>query len=109
LTKLCDKIGIKIVMINPVYSSLIGNLKYDCIDEVNASIEISRRGIFQFVKGKFYPKLSVKDQWKEYLTNVSEWKELAGLINKSGLRYRVLEVNSFEMWKAGLRNRYRFY
>ena len=97
-------------MINPAYSSLIGNLKYDYVDEVNASIEISRRGIFQFVKGKFYPKLSVKDQWKEYLSGCQEWKELARLIYelRLRLRYRILEVNSFEMWKSGLRNRYRF-
>ena len=48
-------------MINPVYSSFIGNIQYNYVDAVNASIEIGRRGLFKYIKGTFYPHIRCKD------------------------------------------------
>jgi len=76
------------------YSSFIGNMMYDYVDSVNASLEIGRRGyetIIKNNKNKFYPNLtkdSLKDQWKEYLSDdVEDWKGLYQKISK--LKYRV--------------------
>ena len=57
----CNENGIKLIMINPVYSSFIGNIQYNYVDAVNASIEIGRRGLFKYIKGAFYPHIKRKD------------------------------------------------
>ena len=57
----CNENGIKLIKINPAYSSFIGNIQYNYIDAVNASIEIGRRGLFKYIKGAFYPHIKRKD------------------------------------------------
>ena len=91
LKMLCAVFGIKLVTINPSYSSFIGNLQHQYFDPVNSSIEIGRRGKDKYVKGsKLYPSLKVKDQWKEYLTNeVSDWQSLFKKFESENIRYRV--------------------
>jgi hypothetical protein len=99
INKYCNKLGIIKIMVNPCYSSFIGNMMYDYTDCVNASIEIGRRGIFKYTKDKFYPKLEVGTIMnamsklnelrdvsiiKDYGTWVKVYRE----VHKSGLRYR---------------------
>ena len=80
--------GITVIEVNPAYSSIIGNLIHNSYDPINASIEISRRGFYKFVKEKFYPDLKlIKDQWKKYL--MSDWVGTYNEIKKSECRYRV--------------------
>ena len=59
ITKHCNINGIKLIEVNPCYSSFIGNMMYQYFDPSNSAIEIGRRGIVKYVKGKFYPKLTV--------------------------------------------------
>lgn len=95
--------GKKVVDVFPMYSSFIGNLQHDCFDPVNSSLEMARRGLIAYVKGsKLFPALSVKDQWKEYLTqDIKDWKSLFEKIRD--IRYRVsledLEMSSQEFFR----------
>lgn len=80
------------IEVNPAYSSLIGNLKYEFHDPVNASIEIGRRGVYKFNKGMFHPPVGgIKPQWKQVLTtnSTTSWKTIFDQIKTLNLRYRV--------------------
>lgn len=106
LEKRSKNISIKVIKILPYYTSYIGNLMYDFFDPVSASIEIARRGYeVTILKNKqFYPnfklKTLLKDQWKEYLNNVEEWKTLFSIIKNLKLRYRVsLDDTKFDVFR----------
>jgi len=110
LSKRCQLYSINFHKIYPHYSSFIGNLMYDYVDPINASLEINRRGTESYLaknKKKFYPELtkdSLKDQWKEHLSDdVKTWKELKSKNPKMKYRvsledcersYEVLQMNS---------------
>ena len=97
--------NIKVYEINPCYSSFIGNLQYNYLDSINASLEIGRRGyeiIIKKNKNGFYPNIlklkeELKHQWKEMinLDNFKNWKELFLFIKNLKLRYRV-SLNDLE-------------
>jgi IS605 OrfB family transposase len=84
--------------VNPAYTSVIGNLKYDFVDAVNASIEIGRRG-YEFGikrnKDSFYPavklKQSIQHQWKEMGIDIQggSWKEISLKLKNLKFKYRV--------------------
>ena len=99
ITKHCNKNGIQKIEVNPCYSSFIGNIQYDYIDPINASIEIGRRGIFKYKKQNFYPKFSadtIMDAMSKLnpLRDVSFFKDCHNWVDayknakKSELRYR---------------------
>jgi len=92
LTKRLNIEGIKLYLVNPAYSSFIGNIMYDYTDAVNASIEIARRGFeYRIKKNKtgFYPKVDVKHQWKEMATSFNDWKKFFIEVKNLKLKYRV--------------------
>ena len=97
LEKRCNINNQRLFKINPAYSSFIGNLQYEYIDPINASLEIARRGYEVIIKKskKFYPILKLKEglkhQWKETvnLDNFKTWKELFDFIKNLKMRYRV--------------------
>lgn len=92
LTKRLNILNIKLYSVNPAYSSFIGNLMYNYTDAVNASIEIARRGYeYRIKKNKtgFYPKLLVKQQWKQMATKYTDWKKFFIEIKNLKLKYRV--------------------
>lgn len=92
LTKRLNILNIKLYLVNPPYSSFIGNLQYDYTDAVNASIEIARRGYeYQIKKNKtgFYPNLLVKHQWKEMGAKYTDWKKFFIEVKNLKLKYRV--------------------
>ena len=92
LTKRLNIQGIKLYLVNPAYSSFIGNLMYDYTDAINASIEIARRGFeYRIKKNKkgFYPNLLVKHQWKEMVTKFTDWKKFFIEVKNLKLKYRV--------------------
>lgn len=104
LKMLCHKFNIKLVEVNPAYSSLIGNTIYSEFDPISSSLEISRRGQFKFQEGKFYPQLSlVKHQWKEMVTKCQTWKEFSDQIKTLDIRYRV----PLDLGRVGCRMRNR--
>lgn len=45
ILKYCENLGMKLVQVNPAYSSFIGNLLYQFYDPISASAEIVRRGM----------------------------------------------------------------
>lgn len=57
----CHENGISLEKINPCYSSFIGNIQYDYIDPINASIEVGRRGLLKYKSGTFYPNITEND------------------------------------------------
>ena len=100
LKKHCLLNKIDFIEVNPVYSSLIGNLIYNTSDPVAASLEVARRAMFKYIKGKFYPELIKKEDllnhWKESVSWVyNSWRELFDIIKMSGVRYRH-SLDSFE-------------
>lgn len=106
LSKYC-----KIIKVNPVYSSVIGNIMYDDYpDPLASSIEIARRGIeSRIIKGsnKFYPpivdKEVLRNRWKEeVIPDLSTWKELSAWLKQTGLRYRVPipEIGMFRLFNS---------
>jgi hypothetical protein len=103
INKHCTTNGIQNITINPCYSSFIGNLMYNYTDAINASIEICRRGIFKYAKGKFYPQMtgtmghtmSKRNPQVDYLRDVDFFKDCHSWVESykkvrdlSGLRYR---------------------
>ena len=99
LKKQCLLNKIDIIEVNPVYSSFIGNALNEAPDPIASSLEIARRAMFKYIKGKFYPELidkaSLFNLWKESANWVySSWKELFDIVKTSGMRYR-RSLNSF--------------
>lgn len=103
IEKYCTKKGIIKVEVNPIYSSFIGNLQYDYIDPINASIEIGRRGMIKYIKNNsFYPEidmgtiLNAMSRLNNGLRDVSRikdrgsWNGLYRLIKTTRLRYRMM-------------------
>lgn len=96
LKKRTDLFGFRTFYVNPVYSSVIGNLQHDYVDPVNAAIEIGRRGheVIILKTKRFYPKVWVKDSLKELWKQTSGespkvWAEIFKWLKNSGVRCRV--------------------
>lgn len=100
LKKQCLLNRIEFIEVNPVYSSVIGNLTNNTSDPIASSLEVARRAMFKYIKGKFYPKLIKKEDlfnhWKESASWVyKNWKELFDIIKTAGVKYR-RSLDSFE-------------
>lgn len=100
LKKHCLLNKIDFLEVNPVYSSFIGNLCNNAPDPIAASLEVARRAMFKYIKGKFYPELIKKEDlfnlWKESASWIyKSWKELFDIIKTSGVKYR-RSLDSFE-------------
>jgi IS605 OrfB family transposase len=62
INKYCNSLGIEQILVNPAYSSFIGNIQHEYFDPLNASLEIARRGIVKYNKGSsIFPVLSGND------------------------------------------------
>lgn len=97
INKKCTEDGIILCVVNPVYTSLIGNLTTKVFDPVGASIEVARRGAFMYDKGHFFPEMdlstnhTMKAQINRFGIDVGlirdkSWKELHTIFEK--FRYR---------------------
>lgn len=100
LKKHCLLNKIEFIEVNSVYSSFIGNLCNDAPDPIAASLEVARRAMFKYIKGKFYPELIKKENlfnlWKESASWIyKSWKELFDIVKTSGVKYR-RSLESFE-------------
>jgi IS605 OrfB family transposase len=109
INKNCNLYGINLIKTNAAYSSFVGNLVYGELDPISASIEIGRRGLYQYDIGKsFYPVMnidtvitalcrltpSIDGVMCDKLRQSNNWVTLYRLVHsdeliKSGLRYRV--------------------
>lgn len=105
IKKYCSLNGIKVIEVNPCYTSFIGNLIFNEPDMIAASFEIARRGFYKFQKGKFYPNLIKNEvlgnRWKEALEWTYEsWMELFKKVKTTGLKYRnSLKDYSFKVFR----------
>lgn len=133
LTKILIENKIKYLMVNPFYTSFIGQIKnvYD-YDSVGASLEVAYRGFIQtegiksnvwVVKAEQdyvneYLCGSITTHWKEMLENdgiksVTTWKEMYNLFKNLGYKYKKVSKNKkkFEtvvVKKFTTTNSYRF-
>ena len=99
IDKYCNRLGVIKIGVNPCYSSFIGNVLNSCIDPVNASIEIGRRGMYKYAKGRFYPKFDIgtimnamsnlnKMRDVSVIKDCLSWVEIYRKVKETGLRYR---------------------
>lgn len=100
INKYIQTLGFIDIKINPCYTSFIGNIMYDYVDPVNASIEIGRRGINKYIRGSsFYPEFNTNtiiDTMSklndlidvQYIQYCKNWVEAYREVHQSGLRYR---------------------
>lgn len=103
LKKRCKLNNICIHKVHPAYTSFIGNLTYDYVDSINASLEIGRRGYETTIlknKDNFYPVISLKHQWKEMANDISNWRSLFVRIKNLKLRYRVSLEDTTYLYKV---------
>lgn len=110
LKKRCNIYRIEFVVINPAYSSFVGNILHgkEFPDMVASSIEISRRGFHKWQKNWFYPKLikreNLSNSWKEAKDwSYENWKELFFVIKTLKLNYRS-SLKSFRFKVFSLNN-----
>jgi IS605 OrfB family transposase len=100
LLKRCNIIGIEFVLVNPAYSSVIGNALHGISypDPICAAVEIGRRGLFKFQKGMFYPVITKREELFGHLrkngqteldfSNCDDWKDVATQIKTLKTSYR---------------------
>jgi len=106
IQKYCNCLGIQKIEVNPCYSSFIGNIKYKYFDPISTSLEIGRRGMFKFVKGAFYPKVTEADldtmsrlitksrdvqdktELLRKLRSLSKWKDFFNFFKQTEIKYR---------------------
>ena len=100
INKKCTEGGFIYEVINPVYTSLIGNLSHRVFDPVAASLEITRRGATKYEKGGFSPIETVstihtmeviakRNHIDVELIRDASWKERHTILNSNvKFRYR---------------------
>ena len=121
ITKHCNINGIKLIEVNPCYSSFIGNMMYQYFDPSNSAIEIGRRGIVKYVKGNFYPKLtaSIIDTGLNRLglTDVQflktlTWVNFFNTIKETKVKYRfnLVDVSQYSSFSKSVnKTKWRIY
>lgn len=94
LIKRCNISGICVKLINPCYSSFVGNLLHKLPDALSSALEICRRGSKK--SSGFYPKLicveNLANRWKEAPNwKYQNWKELYAIFKSENLmkEYRI--------------------
>jgi IS605 OrfB family transposase len=100
LQKRCNIAGIELVLVNPAYTSVIGNAVHgsDFPDPICAAIEVGRRGFFKFQVGMFYPPITKGEVlfghlWKNGQTKLDfsdcdDWKDISSKLKTSKTSYR---------------------
>jgi IS605 OrfB family transposase len=95
LKKRCFIAQIKLIEVNPAYTSIIGGVIHSSYpDPISPTFEIARRANFKYQKDMFYPKVPSTDVlnelWKQTLEkSFKDWKELSTWLKNTGQRYRV--------------------
>jgi hypothetical protein len=101
IEKRCWVNQIKLVKVNPAYTSVIGGVLHrNYPDPIAPTLEIARRSVYIYQKGKFYPAMPSKEALCEHWKQTAEksfgtWKELSDWLKSSKERYRV-SLDSFE-------------
>lgn len=94
----CNETGTLLTYINPVFTSLIGNIIYNEYDPVASSLEVVRRGIHKYNKGGFYPELNnnyfINDKMYNEIKDCLTWKDVYSLFVTTKRSYR-RKLNNF--------------
>jgi len=53
--------NMKLIEVNPAFTSFIGNIQNNIFDPIASAIEIGRRGYKKYIKNEFYPSISDTD------------------------------------------------
>jgi len=53
--------NMKLIEVNPAFTSFIGNIQNNIFDPIASAIEIGRRGSKKYIKNEFYPSISDTD------------------------------------------------
>ena len=94
IAKYTNKLGIKLIEVEPCYSSFIGNMNFSQYDPIAAAYELLRRGIVKYIKGRsFFPDtsricLEKLDYLKSKNSETNSWVGMYKDIVHAGLRYR---------------------
>ena len=67
INKKCTEGGYQLILVNPIFTSIIGNFNYHVFDPVASSIEITRRACFKYNKGLFYPNNDLNTNYTKEL------------------------------------------
>lgn len=109
INRRCGETGTLLRKVNPCYSSFIGNLMYMEYDPIASSIEILRRGIFQYNKGfKLIPELDkdriITDKIDGYvdLSQFNGFVELFKSIRNKSYRRKEISFLSQKFTKSDL-------
>lgn len=98
INKKCTEGGFILEVVNPVYTSLIGNLSYRIFDPIASSLEITRKGATKYNKGCFYPQetastihtmevIAKRNHIDVELIRDATWKERYTILN-SNIKFR---------------------
>ena len=98
ILKWVNVLGIKLIEVNPAYSSFIGNMVHDMeYDPIAAAMELLRRGIVKFIKGSsLYPELRLINRQKltylggenDSFQSYTSWVDLYKQLTRAKSRYR---------------------
>jgi hypothetical protein len=106
------EMGVVRIPVEPYYSSFIGNLVYDDYDPIAAALELMRRGITKYIKGRsIYPAMETINQEKlnyligenEVIANVKSFKHLYKILSEHSYRNKdkkSLKVNDLKSYKS---------
>lgn len=107
IIKRTNSLGIKLIKVNPVYSTFIGNLIYDFYDPISSSIEIGRRAFYKYQKSNnLFDSLNrINQERLNHLLgeNMSykNWKDLYSKISKLDYRNKLIKKSfSFKNRKS---------
>jgi IS605 OrfB family transposase len=112
ILKRCKIEGFKAWLVDPKYTSTIGNLQYNIYDPINSSIEIGRRGYLVNklkIEEQFYPTFELKTQWLQRkdaaeTSRSKSWIEIHNLIKNSKMKYRVLMTDVVSFRRECIKN-----
>jgi len=115
ITKYCNILGIKLIKVNSMYSSFIGNIMYNYMDPINSSIEINRRSLTKYKKdNNIYPEITenVIDAMSsrfliEFMRDdllykvVRSWKNIYNYFKTSEIKYRwtLDKLNNYQCFR----------
>jgi IS605 OrfB family transposase len=101
--------GVELVLVNPSYSSFIGNIMYNNFDPINSAIEIGRRGLYKYVKNLTTYPLITRDMLNNVETILNENGADVSVINDCKLTWVGLyNLLKEYRWRGGLVDETKF-
>ena len=101
--------GVELILVNPSYSSFIGNIMYNNFDPINSAIEIGRRGLYKYIKNLTTYPLITRDMLNNVETILVENGADVSVINNCKLTWVGLyNLLKEYRWRGGLVDETKF-